>query len=508
MKCLRSMDMRWFGSGLVIVAALCLRMAPAGAMLAMSDPEDEALKKPAPLPEGASFETGPDPKLVRVVVSPDAKTIATLTILGKVTIWDASSGKQVSTFEAAEIEAHGIDFAPDGKTIFTGSADLIVKQWDVATGKSIKEFRGHDGEVKAVVASPDGQHIASADNAGTIKIWDIKTGDVVHSMTGHGDNLPAGSATPTIDCMNWSPDGRVLVTEANDETARLWDAIGGKQLHILAQHDGSVAAVAISPNNRVGVSTRGRQTSGSSHLRIWDVATGKILRIINGHLDDITCLGFAPDGRTVFSGARDRTIRQWDVDSGVEIRRYNLTSIPANLAASPDGQYITVVAPREGLLEFSLAAAPVAQPRDACKTTDEAWAKLDSPEYDVRATAFNYFLKALPPQQAVSELLRRAHVGPTAGGVDWNAQHKELIARLDDDNYSVRLNAFEELHELGGAVRAELSEAVESTSTEVRTRAAELLSAIGGPFNAREVLLTELLRTLGTPEAKAALEKR
>ncbi len=500
--------MRRFGLGILILAALCARMAPAHAMLAMSDPDDETLKKPAPLPEGASFETGPDPKLVRVVVSPDAKTIATLTILGKVTLWNAASGKEVSNFNAADIETHGIDFAPDGKTLFTGSSDLIIKQWDVETGKSIKEFKGHDGEIKTVVASPDGAHIASADNAGTIKIWDIKTGDIVHSMTGHGDNLPAGMATPTIDCMNWSPDGRVLVTEANDETARLWDAIGGKELHVLPQHDGSVAAVAISPNNRVGVSTRGRQTSGTSHLRVWDVATGKILRIINGHQDDITCLGFAPDGRTVFSGARDRTVRQWDVDSGVEIRRFRLTSIPANLAASADGQYLAVVAPREGLMSFSLSVAPVTQSKDPCKTTDEAWNKLANPDYDVRSVGFNYFLKALPPQQAVTELLRRAHAIPAANGVDENAQHRELIARLDDDNYSVRLNAFDELRELGGAVRAELSEAVKSPSTEVRARAAELLSAIGGPFDAREVLVTELLRTLGTPEARAALEKR
>jgi dipeptidyl aminopeptidase/acylaminoacyl peptidase len=496
---------------LCVLALLSLHAATAHAMLLQGDPEDPMLKRPAPLPEGAAFETGPDPKLFRVVVAPDSHTIATLSSTGHVTVWDPASGKQLSTFVAHEGDSFGIDYARDGKSVFVGGAEHVLGQWDVATGKQLHDFQGHEGDVKALAASPDGVRLASADNVGAIKVWDIKSGDVLHTMTGHGDNLPAGMETPTIDSLAWSPNGRIIVTEANDETARLWDAIGGKQLRILPQHDGSVAAVAISPDNVVGASTRGRQTSGSSHLRIWEVATGKIRRVINGHQDDITCITFSPDGQMIYSGARDRTVRQWHVESGVEIRRFQLSSVPVSIAASPDGQYLAVLAPREGLTSFSLMQAPVTQLKEASKDADEAWQKLNAPEYDARAIAFSYFLKALPPQQGVAELLKRARSGPGSRGSGNGSdkeKHRELISRLDDDNYSVRLSAFDELRELGGAVRAELAEAAGSSSPEVRTRAAELLSAIGGPFDAREVLVTELLRAINTPEARAALEKR
>ena len=498
-----------------MLALLCLHTAAAQAMLVQTDAEDPMLKRPAPLPEGAAFQTGPDSQLFRVVVAPDSKTVATLSSNGRVTFWDPASGKQVSAFSAREGDCFGIDYARDGKSLFVGGGDHSLVQWDVATGKKIRDFQGEEGDVKALATSPDGVRLASADNVGAIKVWDIASGEVLRTMTGHGDNLPAGMETPTIDSLAWSPNGRVIVTEANDETARLWDAIGGKQLRILPQHDGSVASVAISPNNVVGASTRGRLTSGSSHIRIWEVATGKIRRVINGHQDDITCIAFSPDGQMIYSGARDRTVRQWDVESGVEIRRYTLSSMPISIACSPDGQFLSVLAPREGLTSFNLTQAPVGQPQEACKDADEAWQKLNAPEYDVRANAFKYFLTALPARQGVEELLRRAHAGTRSvgnggggGGGGDKAQQRELITRLDDDNYSVRISAFDELRELGGAVRSELAEAVGSASPEVRTRAAELLSAIGGPYDAREVLVTELLRAINTPEARAALAKR
>src|SRR5207248_632114 len=129
-------------------------------------------------------------------------------------------------------------------------------------------------------------------------------------------------------------------------------------------------------------------------------------RIINGHQNDLTCVGFAPDGRTVFSGAGlitpeaspvgmggvvaipravDTTVRQWDTESGVELRRFRLSSSPLSLACAPNGEFLAVVSAREGVTVFNLKQPPVTAGQEHCKDADDAWKKLDSPDYDVRA---------------------------------------------------------------------------------------------------------------------------
>ena len=473
-------------------------------MLAQVDPNDPLTAKPAALPDGAAFQSGPDPRIHKVVISADCKMIAAASGSGSVAIFDAATGTLNKTIAAVEGgECFAVDFTTDGKSIVTGGSDQTLRLWDIASGKEVRKFNGDDGQIKALGCAPDGERVASADTAGTLRIWDLKTGDTLHAITGHGDNLPAGMDTPIIDALAWAPDGRVVVTEANDETARIWDVIGAKQLHVLPLHDGSVAAVAISPNNTVGVSTRGAKTSGTSHLRVWEVATGQIRRVINGHTEDISCVGFAPDGRTVFSGANDLTVRQWDVESGVEIRRFRLSGVPASLACSSNGAFLVVSTPREGVVEFSLRQGPPATKNDVCKDAEDAWARLNSMDYDARAAGFNFFLKALPPTQAVAELTRR---GPRARTSDDIQKLRDLIARLDAETYAARATAFSELRAIGGAARSELSEAAGShPSPEVRARASELLSEIGGPYSPREVLIAEILRTLDTPDARAAL---
>src|SRR4029079_5964960 len=125
--------------------------------------------------------------------------------------------------------------------------------------------------------------VEDATNKASIRVWDITSGNELKAMTGHGDNLE--SMGVGIDVLSWSPDGRKLLTEASDVPGRLWDAIAGKQIRILPDHDNSVAAVAISPDNSLGASARHPHIEGevnpfvnpsgpapSAELRIWKMS--------------------------------------------------------------------------------------------------------------------------------------------------------------------------------------------------------------------------------------------
>lgn len=67
-----------------------------------------------------------------------------------------------------------------------------------------------------------------------------------------------------------------------------------------------ITALAASPDGKL------LAAAGDDHaIRILDIATGETLRTLVGHNDWIHCLAFAPDSLTLYSGADDGRVVQW-----------------------------------------------------------------------------------------------------------------------------------------------------------------------------------------------------
>src|SRR5262245_34141866 len=101
----------------------------------------------------------------------------------------------------------------------------------------------------------------------------------------------------------FSPDGRRILSGANDRTVRLGDAATGKEVRRFERHTSYVVGVAFARDGK-------RALSGGKDLtvRLWDLETGKERRIFKGHTGYIQSVAFSPDGRRILSGANDRTV--------------------------------------------------------------------------------------------------------------------------------------------------------------------------------------------------------
>jgi WD40 repeat protein len=51
---------------------------------------------------------------------------------------------------------------------------------------------------------------------------------------------------------------------------------------------------------------------------VWDALTGKEKHVLNGHTDSVNSVAFSSDGSHIVSGSSDNSVRVWDALTGKE----------------------------------------------------------------------------------------------------------------------------------------------------------------------------------------------
>jgi WD40 repeat protein len=76
--------------------------------------------------------------------------------------------------------------------------------------------------------------------------------------------------TKQVNAVAFSPDGNLLASGSNDQTARLWRVRDGKQLDRLTGQTDAVNGVAFSPDGSLLASgSGGYWIAGDSTVRLW-----------------------------------------------------------------------------------------------------------------------------------------------------------------------------------------------------------------------------------------------
>ncbi|CAG8826844.1 18941_t:CDS:2, partial [Racocetra persica] len=175
-------------------------------------------------------------------------------------------------------------------------------------------------------------------------IWDIQKQSIRSFFPGHEQDIYS---------LDFSRDGRLIVSGSGDKTARVWDMVTGDLLYKLSidepsQKDAGVTSVAISPDGYYVAAG-----SLDKIVRVWDARTGYLLERLEGHKDSVYSVAFAPDGKTLVSGSLDKTLKLWDMsnpgrNTGVGSSQKNAAKMTFNghkdfvlsVAVSPDGRWV------------------------------------------------------------------------------------------------------------------------------------------------------------------------
>jgi RNA binding exosome subunit len=74
-------------------------------------------------------------------------------------------------------------------------------------------------------------------------------------------------------------------------------------------------------------------------------AGGPLLRIFSGHQEEVNSLAVTPDGKSVVSGSSDKTVKVWDLKTGIEILTFKgHKGYIRAVVATPDGKQVVSVA--------------------------------------------------------------------------------------------------------------------------------------------------------------------
>ena len=301
----------------MVVSALAALPAPATVVT-------DAVVLRADSPEPAVFS--------RYLFSPDGRTFAAQGDRGSVFLWDVQTGAHKRTLwghygSGILYNTDTLAFSPDSKYLASSVMfDWFVRVWDVETGETKHKLPYH-AFLSTADFSPDGTTIATGEDF-RIRLWDAQTGNLKRII---------GEPGYAVHSIDYSPDGKTLVTVRPNADVEVWDVDSGELIRTLDHSPQRAWFAAYSPDgNVIG-------TAADEGFRIWGAETGELKHIFQTNTEHVRVLAFSPDGQTL-AGAAD-AIYLWDVETGnlqksVPLEEHALRQ--NGISFSPDGRAIAL----------------------------------------------------------------------------------------------------------------------------------------------------------------------
>jgi tetratricopeptide (TPR) repeat protein len=208
--------------------------------------------------------------------------------------------------------------------------------WNIHRTPEKVTLLGHTASIGTVEFSPDGKHLLSSGNDGEVKIWDSQTGQLLRTLQPF-EQFGGGVA--------YSADGRLAVTTDYPHVT-LWDTRTWRSRAVLNMDDFGCRVhyrPTFSPDGKylaasgAGIAVWSLDALEEGATAVTEQLPKLLIHIKSG---DTRVVRFSPDGR-LLAGIGDREVKAWKVPYFEEISN---PAIPAltneNLAFYPDGRHV------------------------------------------------------------------------------------------------------------------------------------------------------------------------
>lgn len=267
--------------------------------------------------------------------SPDGKLIASISDDHTVQIWDATTGRQITTYPEDKGFDLAIAWSPDMMYLTIGGNNNSVLIMEALTGKLLSTYKSEAQVVAALDWSPNGKYLAFA----SANIWPyLSTEDIVEVIDPDTRNQvftyhspPRATATLT-----WSPDSKYLAFASYDGLVEVLDIASTSLFNTYHGSSDQINVVMWSPDGKYIAAGNADGT-----VLIWDTDTKGAVSTYYGHSGATLTLAWAPDGEHIASAGEDQTVQVWNVHTGQTVQTYyGHSGMVFSVVWSPDGQRI------------------------------------------------------------------------------------------------------------------------------------------------------------------------
>lgn len=197
---------------------------------------------------------------------------------------------------------------------------------EIPSSPLLNQLVGHTGTVTALTYSPDGRSIISAGADATVRIWTATSGLLARVIP-----LDHGAATAI------AVQGDRLATGHADGYIAVWDMSSGHKLADLRRNEAAIWSLAFTD-------VQGRLVAAGHDWKVslWDLRTPAApIHIFDGHENAVQAVAFSAKGPYLASGAADRTVRLWNLNTLDPVRTYSrFSDFVTSVRFSPDGSQI------------------------------------------------------------------------------------------------------------------------------------------------------------------------
>lgn len=311
--------------------------------------------------------------------SGDGRYILTRDDNGTVRSWRIGLPGSSVVFNPLDYTPSSVAFHPNGRSLVAGTKEGVVLVWSINAPQSPSVLRGHTGRVDRAAFMPDGS-VVSASYDGTVRVWNLVPepppiyGEFQHTeviKVHHGivfsvlfdtkyQRLFTSDQTERTQVWNpygeegeaivlkghedqifkidFSPDGKHVVTASADRTARVWSTTGAGEPLILRGHSGAVSSASFSPDSKHIVTVSAKDGTA----RIWSADARADPVVLRGESGPVTSAAFSSDGSRVLTVSGRARI--WTLDGHPGSGFLGDAAKPAKRAEfSPDGTRILMV---------------------------------------------------------------------------------------------------------------------------------------------------------------------
>jgi WD40 repeat protein len=183
------------------------------------------------------------------------------------------------------------------------------------------DARGGGG---VIAYNPNGRFLAVAGGDNLIRIYDARPGDrltadLTQTLTGHAQRVLALGFNGT----------NTLVSISEDHSAKSWDIVSGKLLHMTELKLGKPNYFAFSPGTEPFLAA-----SSGNEIGLWNYQGGERLNTFEANDSEVAALAFTPDGKSLAIGTTKGVVRVMDIASWKVALAIDLDTPVHSLAAS------------------------------------------------------------------------------------------------------------------------------------------------------------------------------